>query len=67
MYMRERFKECLVINEKKNIYISNNYKVNPGSFMSLVFTVNRGMADECMLLIQDKSHYNQLNMESNRK
>lgn len=35
--------------------------------MSLVFTVNRGMADECMLLIQDKSHYNQLNMESNRK
>lgn len=66
MYMRERFKECPAINEKKK-YISNNYKVNQGSFMSLVFTVNRGMADECMLLIQDKSHYNQLNMESNRK
>ena len=66
MYMRERFKECPAINKKKK-KISNNYKVNPGSFMSLVFTVNRGMADECMLLIQDKSHYNQLNMESNRK
>ena len=66
MYMRERFKECPAINEKKK-NTSNSYKVNPGSFMSLVFTVNRGMADECMLLIQDKSHYNQLNMESNRK
>ena len=41
MYMRERFKECLVINEKKYIYISNNYKVNPGSFVFSIYSKSR--------------------------